>query len=228
MTEGGVFLSPCPLGCCSSSRSFSRSSEAFTQEDDTNISAFRLPSWWRTAPWAGRCWLESSRGLALSAGTEVVASRDVFRRFFLFIAQSFRWLFPRTNSPILKQRQCLCQRDNLSTRGASRDPPNVNQIQVERRWTDRVNEPNTAGTSGHGALFPPCLGGKRANNICSYSFFVKPNTSVAWSKRVRLSNMSLFSLPNVTLWWFWSMLRTAALNLDAQLSSVFYKLASSS
>lgn len=48
---------------------------------------------------------------------------------------------------------CVCQRDNLSTRGASRDPPNVNQIQVDRRWTDRANEPHTAGTSGHWALF---------------------------------------------------------------------------
>lgn len=44
-----------------------------------------------TAPRAGRCFAGVFPGTgSLSAGTEVGGSRDVFRRFFLSIAQSFR------------------------------------------------------------------------------------------------------------------------------------------
>lgn len=56
-----LFLSPCPLGCCSSSWRLSRSSEASTRREDTNLSALRLPGCCRRPPGAGGCRLKDPR-----------------------------------------------------------------------------------------------------------------------------------------------------------------------
>lgn len=162
-----------------------------------------------------------AEGSPVSAGTEVVetcsgASSSLLHNHCVDYSPEL------TNSKVMSAS--VLKGQPVDPRGLC-DPQIVNKIQVERRWRDRLNEPNTAGTSGHAAF--PRLGGKRANNIRSYSSYVSRKRPLFGLKPHQTVKYVVLFLPNVTLWRFWSMLRTAALNLYAQLSSVFYKLASS-
>lgn len=105
-----------------------------------------------------------------------------------------------------------------------RDPHDVNKMQVERRWPERLQ--------GHALLahpdtaLRPVLVGK-GNNIRGRWSYASPTRLAFGLKPQRtVKHVALF-LPNVTLWRHWSMLRSAALKLLAQLSPVFSPLASS-